>query len=129
MQALAPSGRNRLTVGDPVYTEGSASEFVIGTQALTPGGSIIVFGTLLSMDPAATKVVVVVPSAAMTIPVPYTVIDNWWRNNRIRNSYLYGPNRDKPGGWEARLYNRELGKYRKLCLKGGEQPFPLPYFP
>ena len=47
-----------LTIGSSVYTAGSNSEFVVGTQTLEPGSAITVSGTVVSLDPAATEAVV-----------------------------------------------------------------------
>ena len=47
-----------VTVDNSIYTENSASVFVIGGQTLTPGGEIIVSGTALSLLPGGSVVVV-----------------------------------------------------------------------
>lgn len=53
--AVAPA----MTVGSSVFTRNSASEYVIGTQTLVPGGSAVeVQGTTYSLAPSATALVV-----------------------------------------------------------------------
>ncbi|MCJ1405856.1 hypothetical protein MMC11_009086, partial [Xylographa trunciseda] len=51
--ALPPA----ITVGASTITENSASDFVIGSQTLTPGGQITVSGEVISLNPSATDVV------------------------------------------------------------------------
>ena len=46
-----------ITVGASPITENSASDFVIGSQTLTPGGQITVSGEVISLNPSATDVV------------------------------------------------------------------------
>ena len=74
----APSTANArlemLTIGSDVYTANSASDFVIDGQTLTPGGVITVDGTVISLAPGATEVVVgssteVLTEAPTTTPV------------------------------------------------------------
>ncbi len=57
---LAPTtiGPDLLTLGGQVYTANSATNFIIAGQTLTPGGTITVDGTPISLAPAATDVVV-----------------------------------------------------------------------
>ena len=49
---------NAFMFGSSVYTENSASNFIIGSQTLTPGGKITVSGTIISLGPVNTDVVI-----------------------------------------------------------------------
>ena len=46
-----------ITIGASAITENSASDFVFGSQTLTPGGQITVSGEVISLNPSATDVV------------------------------------------------------------------------
>ena len=45
-------------IGGQIYTANSLTDFVIAGQTLTPGGSIVVNGTPISLPPGATDAVV-----------------------------------------------------------------------
>ncbi|KAF2121584.1 hypothetical protein BDV96DRAFT_594766 [Lophiotrema nucula] len=52
----SPSAPLVLALGDRTYTENAASEIIIGSQTLKPGGTITFDGTKLYLDPKNTKV-------------------------------------------------------------------------
>ena len=55
-----------LTLGGSTYTENSASQFIIGGQTLLPGSSITISGNRVSLDSAATEVVIGSSTEALT---------------------------------------------------------------
>ena len=53
-----PAASLVLTLGSSTFTEDFASNFVIGTQTLTPGGMITVDGVVIALAPGATQILV-----------------------------------------------------------------------
>ncbi|MCJ1377736.1 hypothetical protein MMC17_000832 [Xylographa soralifera] len=53
-----PTPVQQLTAFGSTFTANSASAFIIGSQTLTPGGSITVSGTLISLAPSASYLVI-----------------------------------------------------------------------
>ncbi|MCJ1249529.1 hypothetical protein MMC30_006755 [Trapelia coarctata] len=95
-----------LTVGGSVITPNTASNYVIGSQTLLPGGpAITISGTLVSLAPSATEVIIggtthvlVSGAGGLQPPLPtFTIEGSAVRPNSAGN-YIIGSQTLVPGG-------------------------------
>lgn len=56
--ALSPTFKPVITIGSQVFTENSASQFVVDGQTLSPGGVVTVSGSIISLAPSASDIVI-----------------------------------------------------------------------
>ena len=94
-----------LTVGNTVYTAISGSSYIIAGQTLTPGGTIIVAGTTISLGPSASYAVIngatetLSGPAALITPPPITIGNGVFTAiPGTGTTYLIGGSALTPGG-------------------------------
>ena len=94
-----------LTVGNTVYTAISGSSYIIAGQTLTPGGTIIVAGTTVSLGPSASYAVIngatetLSGPAALITPPPITIGNGVFTAiPGTGTTYLIGGSALTPGG-------------------------------
>ncbi|MCJ1292664.1 hypothetical protein MMC34_004217 [Xylographa carneopallida] len=101
-----------LTAFGSTFTADSASAFVIGSQTLTPGGSITVSGTLFSLAPLGSYIVVgsstqtlaaaptsTLPKAApITAPVEQLIAFDSTYTANVASAFIIGSQTLTPGG-------------------------------
>jgi hypothetical protein len=94
-----------LTVGNTVYTAISGSSYIIAGQTLTPGGTITVAGTTISLGPSASYAVIngatetLSGPAALITPPPITIGNGVFTAiPGTGTTYLIGGSALTPGG-------------------------------
>ncbi|MCJ1411893.1 hypothetical protein MMC19_005985 [Ptychographa xylographoides] len=101
----SPTARPHIIVGSSVYFENSALDFIVDSQTLTAGGQIIVSGTTLYLEAAATAIVIdgsTFPVLPLTTPMPrllpvLTLGSSIYTENFASN-FIIGSQTLTPGG-------------------------------